>query len=317
MLKVFLATLSPMLVLFSCILIGIIFTKRHLVPSDSDKVVSTFENDIFIPALTIVSFMNNCTVDSIKENLPAVLYSTLGMVIAFAMSIPLSHMFEKNDYYKRNIFLYGLTFANSGFMGNAIVVSVLGGGDTSVLYRYLLYTLPLNIVTYTWGIAILTPKDKHSGNPLKRLLNPTFISLIIGATIGLTGATKYVPTFIVTTLNYFNDCMAPLAMILTGLVIGSYSIKELLSDKKIYIATFLRLFILPAIIVAVLKICGASDFILTMALIATATPLGLNTVVFPAAYGGDTHTGAAMAVVSHTLCVITIPIMYTLLVSTF
>ena len=28
----------------------------------------TFENDIFIPALTIVSFMNNCTMESIKEN---------------------------------------------------------------------------------------------------------------------------------------------------------------------------------------------------------------------------------------------------------
>jgi len=317
MLQVFLATLSPMLVLFTCILIGIIFTKRHLVPSDSDKVVSTFENDIFIPALTIVSFMNNCTVQSIKENASLVLYSCLGMIVAFAMSIPLSKMFEKNDYYKRNIYLYALTFANSGFMGNAIIVSVLGGSDSAILYKYLLYTLPLNVVTYTWGIAILTPKDSRSGNPFKRLLNPTFVSLIIGATLGLTGATNFIPQFIVTTLNYFNDCMAPLAMILTGLIIGSYSIKELLSDKKIYIATFLRLFILPTIIVSVLRICGANNLILTMALIATATPLGLNTVVFPAAYGGDTHTGAAMAIVSHTLCVITIPIMYTLLVSTF
>lgn len=317
MLKVFLATLSPMLVLFTCILIGIIFTKKHLVPNDSDKVVSTFENDIFIPALTLVSFMNNCTVESIKENLPSIIYSILGMAVAFAMSVPISHLFEKNDYYKRNIYLYALTFANSGFMGNAIVVSVLGGGDSSVLYRYLLYTLPLNVVTYTWGIAILTPKDKNNGNPFKRLLNPTFVSLMIGATLGLTGAAKYVPDFIVTTLNYFNDCMAPLAMILTGLVIGSYSIRELLSDKKIYIATFLRLFIFPTVIVSVLSLCGASNTILVMALIATATPLGLNTVVFPAAYGGDTHTGAAMAVISHTLCVITIPIMYTLLVSTF
>ena len=47
-----------------------------------------------------------------------------------------------------------------------------------------------------------------------------------------------------------------------------------------------------------------------MTLFAFGTPLGLNTVVFPAAYGGDTSTGASMAMISHTLCVITIPIMY-------
>ena len=39
----------------------------------------------------------------------------------------------------------------------------------------------------------------------------------------------------------------------------------------------------------------------------------LNTVVFPAAYGGDPTIGAAMATVSHTLCVASIPLMYSLL----
>ena len=42
----------------------------------------------------------------------------------------------------------------------------------------------------------------------------------------------------------------------------------------------------------------------------TATPMGLNTIVFPAAYGGDTETGASMAMISHTLSVVTIPLMY-------
>ena len=36
-------------------------------------------------------------------------------------------------------------------------------------------------------------------------------------------------------------------------------------------------------------------------------------VVFPAAYGGDPSTGASMALISHTLSVLTIPVMYALL----
>ena len=63
----------------------------------------------------------------------------------------------------------------------------------------------------------------------------------------------------------------------------------------------------------ILHFIGADKGALYLTLIAFGTPLGLNTVVFPAAYGGDTSTGASMAMISHTLCVITIPLMYALL----
>jgi len=49
-----------------------------------------------------------------------------------------------------------------------------------------------------------------------------------------------------------------------------------------------------------------------LCMFAFGTPLGLNTVVFPAAHGGDTSTGASMAMISHTLSVLTIPLLYAL-----
>ena len=107
--------------------------------------------------------------------------------------------------------------------------------------------------------------------------------------------------------------MGPVAMVLTGFLIGQYPVKKLLSDKKIYIASALRLFVLPALFIVILKLLGADNTALTMCLFAFGTPLGLNTVVFPAAYGGDPSTGVSMATISHTVCVVTIPIMYALL----
>ena len=57
-----------------------------------------------------------------------------------------------------------------------------------------------------------------------------------------------------------------------------------------------------------------NDSIVMLTLCATAMPLGLNTVVFPAAYGGDTTPGASMALISHLMSIITIPIMFTLFI---
>ena len=72
--------------------------------------------------------------------------------------------------------------------------------------------------------------------------------------------------------------------------------------------------IIPAAIVVALKLIGAGEEIMILALVCFATPLGLNTIVYPATYGGETETGASMAVISHTLSVITIPLMYMLFI---
>ena len=313
MAETFFATLSPMLVMFMCMLVGFILKKKNLVPDDSDKVISKLENYICVPALVISTFMNYCTVASLKQYYNLILYALIALAAALVISLPLSKVFAGKDKYKRSIYKYALTFGNFGFMGNAIVPAILGAADNEILYKYLLFTLPLNVLVYTWGIMILIPEGETKQNPIKSLINPIFISIILGAAIGLTGATSYIPSFIVQTIDYLKACMAPLAMILTGFVIGQYSFKSLLTNKRVYIATALRLFIIPAVLISVLMLTGASELVITLAFFAFATPLGLNTVVFPAAYGGETQTGAAMAMISHTLCVITIPIMFMLL----
>lgn len=314
MIDTFLATLTPMLVMFACIVIGYILRVKKLLPEDAGSVMSKLENYCFVPALVLSNFMTNCTVSSIAQNYIIVVYSLLALAVAIVIAVPLSKVFQKKDYYKRHIYEYALTFGNFSFMGNAIVPAILGQYDSGILYKYLLFTLPLNVVVYTWGIVLMIPKGEKKQNPLKNLINPPCIAIVIGVILGITGATKYVPEFMVTTIDNLKACMGPVAMVLTGFIVGGYSLKPLLRHYKIYIATALRLIVLPIIILAVLMLCKAPDIVIVLALFAYATPLGMNTVVFPAAYGGDAKTGASMALISHTLCVITIPIMFTLLI---
>ena len=121
--------------------------------------------------------------------------------------------------------------------------------------------------------------------------------------------------------------MGPVAMLLAGFTIASYSFVGMLKKGKVYIATALRLFIIPSVIIAALFgikelanlifDLSINNNVLFLCFFATAAPLGLNTVVFPKAYGGDPETGASMAMISHTLCVLSIPIMYALMIAVF
>ena len=310
MFETFKATLSPMLVMFLCILIGFIAQKKSITPDNTAAVFAKFENYVFVPALIINTFMRYCTVRSIAEQYELIVYATVALVLALCIAFPLSRVFAKNDAYKRSIYKYALTFGNFSFMGNAIVPAIFG---EEMLYPYMLFTLPLNIAVYTWGVLILVPQGQHKDSIFKRMFNTTFLSILVGAGLGLTGAAGHVPEFISSTVSSCAACMGPLAMILTGFVIGGYDFGVLLKKKSVYVATALRLLVFPAVFIVVLRLLGADNTVLVCALFAFATPLGLNTVVFPAAYGGDTSIGASMAMISHTFCVLTIPLMYALL----
>jgi predicted permease len=199
-------------------------------------------------------------------------------------------------------------------------------GEEALAY-YKLFCLPLMLLIYTWGISVLTPKGEGKGSPLKRLLNAPTIAMVAGIIVGLSGAGAHMPDFFASAMDSLKACMGPVAMLIAGATIAKYNFAQMLKNKKVYIATGLRLTVLPALLIGVLfgikVLCGSAlnismtNDMLFFCLFATGAPLGLNTVVFPEAYGGDPKTGASMALISHALCVISIPIMYSVMVALF
>ncbi len=310
MLAGFQATLSPILSLFMIMAIGFFLRKKKLVPEDTGTVLSRLETFLLLPALNFNKMLTGCTVETLKTDYRLMLYSLLLVGAAVAMAYLLAPLFEKKDAYMRNIYTYALTFSNYGYMGYAIVPLVFG---QEMLQRYILFTLPMNVVLYMWGTTILIPQNGARKNPLLNLINPSFVAIALGMIGGLLGLGKYAPSFLTTTLSSLGNCLGPMAMLLTGFAIGGIEVKKVLGNGKVYIATLLRLIVLPAILISLLFLLKADREVMYIALIAYGVSFGMNTVVFPSAYGGDVVPGSAMAVVSNVLAVITFPLMYGLL----
>ena len=312
--QVFNLTLSQMLMMFSLMIIGFLLRKLSILPVDADRVMSRLETYVFSPALVFSTQLVNCTVDNFKKFSVYMIYSLAIGIIAVLISYPLARLFvnkKREGEALLNIYKYAITFGNFGFLGNFLVLGVWG---SEMLFKYTMFTFPLSVLCYSWGLAMLIPaKARGFAGRLKSLLNPPLIALVLGIISGLLGLKKYLPEFFLTMTENAGDCMGPVAMILAGFVVGGFEIKSILFDKKVYAVTFLRLIAIPALLVLILKALGTPEELTLLAFIAYACPLGLNTVVYPAAFGLDTKPGASMALVSHTLCVITIPLMYLIL----
>lgn len=313
---IFSTTLNQMMFMAAFLVAGYVLRRKNALPENAATVMSKLENDIILPCMVLNSFISRCTVETLSTKGNLLLWGALTIGVGVVIATPLSKAFSR-EHDLRGIYMYSLAVSNMGYMGNAIAQAVFGD---DVFFDYLIFCIPFTIVIYSWGVSVMTPiqegKKKKGVNGIlkavrKQLLSPVSLAMIIGLVLGLTGIP--VPSFLMKAFASGGNCMAPIAMLLTGFVIGGYPIKSLLTNKKIYIASFLRLILLPLLIMLLVKGLGADSSIQTLVLTSVCMPLGLYTVIYPASYGGDTSTGAGMALISHVLSLITIPVMYMIL----
>lgn len=324
MLDTFFATLSPMLTLFICMAIGFTACKTKILPENSAKVMAKMETWIFCPALSFVTMARNCTVQTIGAHAINITVAVCSVLLALGISIFLARFFVKTKCAERGVYMYALAFANSGYVGDPLVLSLFG--DMALSY-YKLFCLPLTITIYTWGISVLVPSGENKKSLFKKLLNAPTVALLLGIIFGLSGLGTMLPAPMLGTLDSLKACMGPVGMLLAGFTVAKYNLPTMLKNKRVYIATALRLTAIPAVIITALYsfktllslmlATPIDDTVLFLAFFALAAPLGLNTVIFPEAFGGDPETGAAMTMISHTLCVLTIPILLAAMVAIF
>lgn len=306
----FITTLNQIFFLFGFIVIGYILVKIKVLPENTATVLSKLENTIFIPALVMGTFIENFTIERIAATWKLLSVSFIIAFIAIPFAISVSKLVTKDKYIQK-IYTYGLSFSNFGFMGNAIVSSLF----TDIFFEYLIFTLPLWILIYLWGVPKLLIVDagkKHTfKESLKSFVNPMFIAMLIGMVIGLLNIS--LPNWAVSLIDVSGDCMSPIAMILTGVVVSSISLKKTFTNVRIYAVSIIRLIIMPVFFMAVASFFEISETTYICALCSLAMPLGLNTIVIPSALGKDTTVAAGMAVISHLLSCITIPLVFAIM----
>lgn len=302
--SVFTATLNQTAFLLLFIIAGFVLSKGRFVPDNAQSVLSKLENTLLIPALVLGTFIDNFTTQTITVAWKLLLGSLALAIIAIGLSL-LCVRFCSKDKYERNIYTYGLCFSNFGFMGNAVVSALF----PEIFLEYLIFTLPLWTLIYLWGVPVLlmgSTEKQTLTQRAKSFVNPMFVCMLLGMLIGLSNIP--VPQFIRSAVSAAGSCMSPVAMLLTGMTIAQFDLKEVLKIKGVYLVTALRLLVFPLLFLGAMLVFPLPKNFAICALCTLAMPLGLNTIIIPSALGKDTKVASGMALVSHILSCLTIPV---------
>jgi predicted permease len=140
------------------------------------------------------------------------------------------------------------------------------------------------------------------------------ISMFVGALIGLTGIK--IPSLILSVLDAAGSCMSPVAMLLTGMTVAQLTLREIFKNGRVYLLSAIKLVGYPLLYLAFALLLTAVGFtdkaILLCGLCVATMPTGLNSIVIPASYGKDTREAGVMALVTHVLSAVTIPLAFAL-----
>ena len=296
--------------------LGFGLNRLHILPKGSGAGISRLITMVMIPALLIHNNMTEFQLANINQYGRLVLMGVFLWSVMTLLSVPIAKKMADGNPLDRGVYLYGLSFPNTGAIGLPLSLALLG---TTGLFQFNLFLVMFSIMTYAWGVGLFL--DTERKNPIKRffihLLNPVFVSMVIGMTLGALNAKNWMPSLVMNFVADLGSMYAPLSLLLTGYTIADYPLTEMFHLPKSYLFTVLRLLVYPLVAVGVVKLVGGDLLMATMAVIAFSGPSGMNVVVFPASYGRNCETGASIVMISSLLSIVTVPLLYALVQTLF
>ena len=286
--------------LFLIILVGVYAAKKRIITKEINKGLTNILLKITLPCLVVSSFIFDLS-DELKDNIiRCFIYSPLVLIISIVISYILLIPIKGE---KKIIIQFANVFSNCGFIGFPIVFSIYG--NEGVIYASI-FNLFFTAFLWTYGVILFNGKMKRE-DIKKVLLNPAIVAVFIGLIIMIFGFD--IPSVLSSTLDLVGNMTSPLSMIIVGVILGNAKIISYLKDKTIYYSAFLKLIIMPCILILISKLLKDTSLVIKTLIIVTAMPAAAMTSILAESFDKESEYSAVIVFMTTLFSVITFPIL--------
>lgn len=288
--------------------IGFILRRSKLLPENTSKSLSLLETFVFLPALIFNNLSTNVRIEKMTTYSVTVLSGAVFLAAVLLVSFVFTKIFSKGRPAEEyGTYMYMFAFANYGYVGYPVIEGVFGSG---MLTSMILFAVPFTFAIYTYGAILLSNDGKTKKLTIPPKMIPILSALALGVIVGLTGIK--LPTVVTSMTGALKGCMSPVAMIMTGFVLGSLNFKQIFTSARAYAVSIVRLVVIPLVFIGGLLLLRTFITIpgelMIIPLFIAAMPIGLNAVIFVEASGRDSTENARMCLISYILALVTVPL---------
>ena len=293
---------KKILSLFIIMLMSMTLVRMKIVKASDSKIMSILLLYLFFPCVILESFQ----IDFTPEIQHGMLLSTGAAVVVQALLLAMG-TFLKNTLHLNAVEQCSVIYSNAGNLIIPLVVAVLGP-------EWVIYSssfLAVQLVLFWTHMKSTMARETHID--LKAVFkNANMIAILIGLVLLFTGLRFPAP--VNDALHSLGLVIGPSAMIIAGMLLGDMSWEKIKSYKRVPLVAFLRLLVMPLVVLLFLKYSGIASFspqgetILLITLLATATPSATTCVSMASLFDNEPEYASVINVVTATLCTVTMPL---------
>jgi predicted permease len=311
--------LTQITILAVVVVIGAIAAKFKVFNSESKDVLSKVIFNISLPLMLFTNFFRlEATPRLIANSLTVLAIS--GFVIFFLLLIGwvASRIFNLKGA-EAAVFKTHSMFGNTIFLGFPLITALYG--FEGLLYASM-FQLVSSILMWTVGVVVLSHGNGISWKKsLFRVVNPNTIATIAGLAFFLLSVK--IPDLILKPMTELGSANTWLSMLYIGAMLVFSNVGGLLKKKSIYIISFNRLVLGPALLISIFYIAAtfaglAPDKLVTSVIILEASMPCMATVVIMAKeFGSDDALAVGNVFVSTIFSILTLPLIVMVLSKLF
>ncbi len=291
---------TQVFILFLLIGVGFFIRKIRLIDDPALRQINFILLAIINPCMIIKAFQtdyNPLLIDGILiATASAVATHILGAVLA-------KLVFRKSPPAQSKVLQFAVIFSNCGFMCLPLLYAILG--NNGVLFGSV-YVAVFNIGTWTYGVLLLTG-NKAEINLKKALINPGTLTILIALPLFLLQIR--LPLVPMTAVEQIAGMNTPVAMMIIGAQMAMVPFMSFFRQKSVYLASALRLLVVPGIMLIVLSLFQLDRTVLLSCLIPAMAPVSAATAIFVTRYQQDTALATQAIAFSTLFSIITMPLL--------
>ena len=271
------AALHQIAVIFIGILAGFVCRKGKVLSEEGTATVSNIVVKIILPFYLFSAILNSGSAVDPKGVL-LTLGLSFGMFLLSGLVALVIVPLLRPPAGDRGVYLFETMCGNVTYIGIPVCAAVLGGN--AAFYGSLL-NIPYNLLCFSLGIWLLAGKL-----PLKKILNPAFLSGVAAAILYLLRVP--VPSVLLDGCAFIGQATSPCAMLIPYVLI--------------------RLVGLGALMALLLSFIDVDPVLKGVVILMASMPAATNSTMLCTIYGGNRALSAKLIFLSTALSIVTIPL---------
>lgn len=296
----FVIIINQILKMLLIMLAGYICYRIHLIDQQGNQTLANLLLMVINPIVALMALQTDYRPELVSGLLLSYLLAIITHIIGIIMSNIMIKRTGNPDY---AIERFSAMYSNCGFIGIPLVQSILGSEGVIYLTAYMTV---FNFFSWTHGIILMT--GKASREDLKKgLLSPMIIACIVGPILFFTRIRF--PAVVSDSLNYIGAMNTPLAMLIAGISVAQTDLLAMFKNKKLYLITVLKLFVLPLIMLGILSVFRTDSTVMYTILVASACPVAATCTAFSLRFHKNYRYSSELYAFTTLCSLISIPIL--------